>query len=60
MENQVYIVTFVYTSRVNICLIFILIPTYVEQLQTKNNTDSYICVRVKNSFQNQFWMVQIF
>ncbi len=26
----------------------------------KNSTDSYIGVGVKNGFQNQFWMVQIF
>ncbi len=29
-------------------------------MQTKNHTDSYICMRVKNGFHNQFWMVQIF
>jgi hypothetical protein len=60
MDNQVYVVTFVYTCCVNICLIFILIPTYVELSQTKISTDSYICAGVKNSFWNQFWMVQIF
>jgi hypothetical protein len=42
------------------CLIYTLIPTYVEQSQTKNNTDSYICVRVKNGFKSQFRMAQIF
>jgi hypothetical protein len=26
----------------------------------KNGSNSYICVGVKNGFQNQFWMVQIF
>jgi hypothetical protein len=30
MDNQVYVVTFVYTCYVNIHLVFILIPTYVE------------------------------
>jgi hypothetical protein len=60
MDNQVYVVTFVYTCCVNIHLIFILIPTYVELLQTKISSDSCICAGVKNGFQNQFWMVQIF
>ncbi len=46
------LVTFVYTCCVNIHLIFILNPTYVELLQTKISTDSYICVGVKNGFQN--------
>ncbi len=52
MDNQVYVVVFVYTCCVNICLIFIFIPTSVEQLQMKNSIDSYICVGVKNGFQN--------
>ena len=60
MDNQVYVVVFVYTCCVNICLIFKLISTYEELLQTKNSTDSYVCVGVKNGFQNQFWMVRIF
>ncbi len=29
-DNQVYVVTFVCTCCVNICLIFELVPTYVE------------------------------
>jgi hypothetical protein len=60
MDNQVYVVTFVYTCCVNIRLTLILIPTYVELLQPKISTDSYICLGVKNGFQNQFLMVQIF
>jgi hypothetical protein len=60
MDNQVYPVTFAYTCCVNILLIFILIPNYVELSQTKISTDSYICAGVKNGFQNHFWMVQIF
>jgi hypothetical protein len=60
MDTQVYVVTFVYTCCVNIHLIFVLFPTYVELLQTQISTDSYICAGVKNGFQNQFWMVQIF
>jgi hypothetical protein len=54
MDNQVYVLTFVYICCVNIRLIFILIPTYVELSQTKISTDSYICAGVKNGFQNQF------
>ncbi len=60
MDNHDYEVTFVYTCCVNVRLILILIHNYVELLQTKISTDSYIWAGVKSGFQNQFWMVRIF